>query len=156
MEMNKSNVPRSFGVFKPIGHTVICVKSAELLKIALETFREKGFPESSLTQYSPQEMMTQVDADILSASPLTEFGQEVDLIKAHWELAKNGCSFLVVYAPEEEQAVIVDSVVNVIKPVMAQRYGRFIIEELVSPPSEPHQLPESMETGLDTKSLERK
>jgi hypothetical protein len=156
MEMSKSNVPRSFGVFKPIGHTVICIKSAELVKIALEAFRDRGFPESSLTQYSPQEMMTQVDADILSASPLTEFGQEVNIIKAHYELAKNGCSFVVVYAPEDEQANIVDSVISVIKPVMAQRYGRFLIEELVSSPSGQHQVPESMETGLDTKSLERK
>jgi hypothetical protein len=152
MEMTKSDVPRSFGIFKPVGHTLICLKSADLLKSAELTFREKGFAESSLTQYTPQEMIAQVEEDFLSASPLAEFGQELNLSRTHRELAQGGCSFLVVYAPDSESAKIVDSVIETIKPVMAQRYGRLIIEELVASSTDPHQLPESLDTGLDAKS----
>jgi hypothetical protein len=152
MEMNKANVPRSFGIFKPVGHTVICVRSAALLAAAEQAFREKGFAQSSLIQYTPQEMIDQVEADFLSASPLAEFGQELNLARTHQELAKSGCSFLVVYSPDSESEAIVDSLIESIKPVMAQRYGRLIVEELVSAKGDPHQLPESLDTGLDTKS----
>jgi hypothetical protein len=108
-----------------------------------------------LTQYTPEEMMAQVDADLLSASPLAEVGQEVNLVKAHWDLAKSGCRFLVVYAPDDEHESMVDSVIEKIKPVTAQRYGRFIIEELVSPANGNPQLPETPEAGLDISSGKR-
>jgi hypothetical protein len=152
MEMKKTDVPRSFGIFKPVGHTVICVRTAALLAAAETAFREKGFSESSLTQYTPQEMVDQVEADFLSASPIAEFGQELNLSRVHQELANDGCSFLVVYAPDKESAAIVDDLIETLKPVMAQRYGRLIIEELVSPDDEPHQRPESLDSGLDVNS----
>ncbi len=152
MEMKKTDVPRSFGIFKPVGHTVICVRTSALLAAAEHAFREKGFAESSLTQYTPQEMIDQVEDDFISASPIAEFGQELNLSRAHQELAKEGCSFLVVYAPDKESAAIVDSLIETLRPVMAQRYGRLIIEELVSPDDEPHQRPESLDSGLDANS----
>jgi hypothetical protein len=154
MEMNKTDVPRSFGIFKPVGHTVICVRTSALLAAAEHAFREKGFAESSLTQYTPQEMIDQVEEDFLSASPIAEFGQELNLSRSHQELAKDGCSFLVIYAPDKESAAIVDELIETLKPVTAQRYGRLIIEELVSPDDETHQLPESLDSGLDAKSSE--
>ncbi len=152
MEMNKADVPRSFGVFKPIGHTLICVLNVDALQRAIVAFRDKGFAASSLIPYTPQEMMARVDADLLSASPLAEIGQDVNLAKAHWDLANSGCSFLVVYAPDEAQQTIVDGVLSVIEPITAQRYGRFIVEELVNAPPGVHQLPESPETGLNVSS----
>jgi hypothetical protein len=152
MEMKKNDVPRSFGIFKPVGHTMLCVRSSELLAAAKLAFRDKGFPESSLTEYTPQEMIGQCEADFLSASPLAEFGQELNLSRTHLDLAKNGCSFLVVYTADKDSEVIVDGVIETIRPVMAQRYGRLIIEELVSAKDEPHQLPESLDSGLDAKS----
>jgi hypothetical protein len=152
MEMDKADVPTSFGVFKPVGHTMISVRSSDLLKTAVAAFREKGFAASSLVEYTPQEMMARVDSDLLSASPLAEIGQDVNLAKAHWDLAESGCSFLIVYAPERDQQVIVDGIIETLKPVTAQRYGRFVIEELISTLPGVHQLPESPETGLNVSS----
>ncbi len=133
MEMEKSNVPRSFGVFKPVGHTLISVRSAQDLDIAVAAFKNEGFSDKSLIQYSPEEMAAQVDLDFINASPLAGAGSELNLSKVHRDLAQKGFSFLVVYAPEDEQAELVDRVIETIKPVQAQRYSRFIIEELVPP-----------------------
>ena len=49
----------------------------------------------------------------------------------HRALAQSGCHFLVVNAPEDEQAEQVAALVQSMPAVSAQRYGRFMIEELV-------------------------
>lgn len=75
-------------------------------------------------------MATQVDAQLLAASPLASFGYELDLIRVHGDLAKKGCSFLVVDAPTDVLAAQVAELVHSIKPATAQHYGLLMIEDL--------------------------
>lgn len=128
--MDKSNPPNSFGVFKPVGHTVMAFRSAADLQAAASALEAKGFVGEALVRYTPEEMTAQVDAELHTASPLASFGYELDLIKAHRELALSGCSFLVVHAPDDAQAERVAVVARTMKAVAAQHYGRFMIEEL--------------------------
>jgi hypothetical protein len=89
-----------------------------------------GFGDSTLVHYTPSEMAAQVDAQLLDSSPLANFGYELDLIRAHGELAKKGCSFLVVDAPTDALAAQVAALVHTIKPASAQHYGLVMIEDL--------------------------
>jgi len=147
--MEKTDPPKSFGVFKPVGHTVIAFRSAADLQGAAEALTDLGFAASALTRYTPGEMMAQVDRELPGASGLASIGQEMNLIKAHRALAVSGCSFLVVQVPDEEQAEQATAVAKSHRAAAAQRYGRFIIEELIDTPPGDSQVFESPDRGLD-------
>lgn len=129
--MDKTDPPKAFGVFKPVGHTVIAFRSAADMQAAVNALIEQGFADSTLVRYTPEEMKDQVDADLQTASPLASFGYELDLINAHRALAESGCSFLIVYAPDDEQAKRVAVVARTMKAAAAQHYGTFMIEEII-------------------------
>lgn len=128
--MNKLDPPKTFGVFKPVGHTVIAYRSATELQAASSALIAQGFAGPALSCYTPEEMVAQVDAELRTASPLASFGYKLDLIQAHRALAQSGCSFLVVHAPDEAQAECVAAVARSTHAVAAQHYGIFMIEEL--------------------------
>lgn len=128
--MDKTDPPTTFGVFKPVGHTLIAFHTKDELQSAVLALTAMGFLGSSMTRYSADEMAAQVDAELLTASPLATFGYELDLIRNHGRLAKMDCSFLVVNAPTDALATQVADLVRTLKPATAQHYGRFMIEDL--------------------------
>jgi hypothetical protein len=149
--MNKSDPPRSFGVFKPEGHTVIAFRSNDLLLAAANALVAQGFQHSTMVHYTPDEMKEQVKSDLISASSLASLGQDLNLVKAHLALAEIDCSFLVVHAPTAEQAAQVANVARETGAQAAQQYGRFLVEELIELPAGTRQEFESPERGLDLK-----
>lgn len=147
--MDKAHLPESFGVFKPVGHVVIAWRTAADLQAGVDRLSAQGVDAATLVRYSPQEMIDQVDAELLSASPLASLGQELNLIQAHRALAVAGCSFLVVPSADDARALLVAGVARALGAAAAQRYGRFIVEELVTAPAAQAQHAESPATGLD-------
>ncbi|MDO9218730.1 MAG: hypothetical protein Q7U14_15765 [Lacisediminimonas sp.] len=109
---------------------MIAFRSAADMQAAVNSLLEQGFADSTMVRYTPAEMTVQVEANLQTASPLASFGYELDLVKAHGVLAENGCSFLVVHAPDDAQAERVAAVARATKAVSAQHYGTFMIEEL--------------------------
>ena len=147
--MDKTDPPLSFGVFKPVGHTVIAFRTVVDLESAAQALHDQGFEADALVRYTPGEMVAQVEAERASASPLAALGQEQNLIEAHRVLALAGCSFLVVHAPDDARAEEVATVARHHRAAAAQRYNRFFIEELIADaPGEP-QVFESPARGLD-------
>ena len=147
--MDKKHIPETFGVFKPVGHVVVSFRSVSDVLAAERMLIDQGFAASALVRYTPEEMIAQVDTEIAKASPMAAIGQDLNLIKAHRELAQQGCSFLVVHAPEEAHVDKVTAVASTLHAVGAQRYGRFITEVLIDPDGNGHQTFESTDTGLD-------
>lgn len=133
--MDKSNPPTAFGVFKPVGHTLIAFPSDEKLQGAKVALGAMGFTPSSMVHYSPAEMEAQVSAELEDASPFASFGYEIDLIRQHKILAAQGCSFLVVEAPTDALADQVAAWVYATKPTAAQQYGHFMIKNLTESPA---------------------
>jgi len=120
----------SWGVFNPVGHTLITLADAESLEKAASQLLACGFTDQDMRRYAPHEMVQQVDDQLPGVGVLADFGQELNLMKAHRALALRGCSFLLVHAPDDTTQAKVDKVVQSVKVVTAQRYSRFIIEEL--------------------------
>lgn len=147
--MDKNHIPESFGVFKPVGHTVIAYRGSAALEAGLQALRAQGFVAEALVCYSPAEMMAQADAEIAGAGALASMGQDLNLVKAQRELAQSGCSFVVVHAPGSDEADRVDAALRGSPAVAAQRYGRLIIEELIETPRGTRQVSESPDRGLD-------
>ena len=150
--MDKTDPPQSFGVFNPVGHTVIAFRSEGDMRAAMPLLGKRGFSDADWVSYSAQEMIAQVDAELQTASPLAAIGQDLNLVKAHRALAEEGCSFLVVETPDSEQVKSVAQVANTLKAAAAQHYGRFIVEELIDLPPGQKQVFESSDRGLDVAS----
>lgn len=150
--MKTTEHPRAFGVFKPVGHVVMSFESDQNLRQAAQALGEAGFAFEDIHTYTPQQMISQVDEDIANASPLASIGQDLNLVKAHRELAEKGYSFLVVKASEDDQTKHVAQIARAFHAERAQKYGRFLIEELIDEGSGTGQVFESPDRGLDAET----
>jgi hypothetical protein len=143
---------RSFGVFKPVGHVVISFPSAAQADAAAQALAQadlQGVP--AVRRLSDRQMLAQTDHDLEAASSVATVGQEVNLVKAHRALAERGYHWLVVHAPEKEQAAQVAQIARAHGAERAQHYGSFIIEEMIDPGTRP-QVAESPDRGLDAQT----
>jgi len=148
-----SNVEqRSFGVFKPVGHVVISLPDAASADRATTALGQLGLQPGAVRRYTDLEMLRQIDADIVNASPIASIGQEMNLILAHRVLAEHGYHWLVVYATGDEQAVQIARVAQAQGAERAQHYGHSIIEELIERPGNVPQVSESPDRGLDAQT----
>jgi hypothetical protein len=140
----------SFGVFKPVGHTVISFPSASQAAVARTALGHLGLTGDAIRSYTDQEMLAQIDRDIQEASPLASIGQEMNLVLAHKALAEAGYHWLIVHTPEDKLA---QQVAACVKPLGAERgqlYGHFIIEEMITHASALPQVAESPDRKLDS------
>ncbi len=150
--MDASDKPEAFGVFKPVGHVIVAFPDAQGARNAADALANHGFASADVLSYAPEQMIHQADTDIAQAGVLASIGQELNLVKAHRELAAKGHSFLVVNAPTDEKAWQVADVSRSFGAVRAQKYGRLIIEELIEPGSGEKQVGESPDRGLDAQT----
>ena len=147
-----TDAPRSFGVFKPVGHVVISFPAADQAQRAGQALAELGVPDDAVRHYSDREMLSQIDADIAHASPIAAVGQEMNLVLAHRALAAKGYHWLVVQVGSDEQASRVARAAQACGAERAQHYGHFIIEELIERPGGMSQVAESPDRGLDAQT----
>ncbi len=149
--VDKNDPPRAYGVFKPVGHTLIAFHDEATLRGAVDRLVASGVDSATLTTYTSEEMLAQTADDLQNAGPLATIGQELNLVKAHNEMAKNGGHFLVMETDKDEQAELATQVAKEFDARLAQRYGRFTVEELIDPDNETRQVFESPDRGLDDK-----
>lgn len=150
--MKKSDHPEAFGVFKPVGHVVVSFPEAQDMEKAADALAKAGFSGADVVRYKPAEMLAQIDQDMAHASLLASIGQEMNLVKAHRALAEKGFHWLVVKAPDDDQARRVAETVKPFNAERAQKYGRLVIEELIEPGGDRRQVPESPSRGIDAQT----
>ncbi|WP_374676207.1 hypothetical protein [Ideonella sp.] len=142
----------SFGVFKPVGHVVISLPGAEQADAAAQALAQTGHDRSGVHRYTDQEMLAQIEQDLQHASPLAAVGQELNLIKAHRDLAERGYHWLVVKAASDDAARAIAQTARAHGAERAQYYGRFLIEELIERPDDLTQVAESPARELDAQT----
>jgi len=144
--------PQAYGVFKPVGHSIVSFAAADDLRAARAALREAGVADAAMREYTPQQMERQAEQDIEHAGVLASIGQELNLVKAHRELAHQGFSFLMVPSPDDAAAALIAQVARRFNAERAQRFGRLVIEELVEPGAGTRQVAESPDRGLDAQT----
>lgn len=147
-----SDTSHAYGVFKPVGHVVVALPSGADRRAANTALLRAGFLDEDITAYTPEEMIEQVDADLAQASLLAGIGQELNLVKAHREAARQGSHFLVVKARDPHEVAQVAEVAQSFHASRAQRYGALMIEELIPVGGSEHQVAESNDRGLDAQT----
>lgn len=143
---------QTFGVSKPVGSVVASFRTQEELENASRRLEASGFSAEHQVRFSPEEMVRQADVDIAQASPLASLGQELNLVKAHRALAAQGQWFLTVKARSDEQTEAVGEIMRDCHATRAQKYGAFLIEELVDVGTDDRQVAESPDRGLDAQN----
>lgn len=147
-----TDAPRSFGVFKPVGHVVISFPEGAQAASAAQAISRLGVDGGGVHHYTDREMLRQIDEDIARASPIAAVGQEMNLVLAHRVLAEKGYHWLVVKVASDEQAARVAQAAQAEGAERAQHYGHFIIEELINRPEDEAQVAESPDRGLDAQT----
>jgi len=150
--VNDVSRPKTFGVFKPVGHVVVALPTEADRHTAELTLAGAGFADDAITVYSPAQMIAQVEDNLAHASALAGLGQELNLVKAHGALARLGHHFLVVRAPDQQAADTIAEIAGRCHASRAQRYGSLLIEELIPVGASDHQVAESSDRGLDAQT----
>ena len=129
--MTKADHPQSFGVFKPVGHVVVAMPDDERAAHAVNDLRAAGFGAEDILEYSAAEEDDEMDRMLARASDFAGFGYEVALMRKYQALAKEGASWLIVYAPDDASQEAVAGVVKRHGALMAEKYHRLVIEDLI-------------------------
>ena len=131
--MTKDDHPQSFGAFKPVGHVVVAMPDDDRAASAAQALRASGFEAEDILEYTAAEEDDEMDRMLADADAtgLAGFGYEVSLMRRYQELAKEGASWLIVYAPEDDQASRVADVVKNHGALIAEKYHRLVIEDLI-------------------------
>ena len=131
--MTKADHPQSFGAFKPVGHVVVAMPDDDRAASAAQALRASGFEAEDILEYTAAEEDDEMDRMLADADAtgLAGFGYEVSLMRRYQELAKEGASWLIVYAPEDDQASRVADVVKNHGALIAEKYHRLVIEDLI-------------------------
>lgn len=142
----------SFGVFKPVGHVVIALPSEDRARQAFSALAAIGIPIEEMLNLTDQEMLEGATTDLARAGLGAGIGQDVNLVRAHRELARHGYHWLIVRARSRDRAIEIARLGERHDAARAQFYGRLLIEELVAPVEQIGQRNESPEFGLDAET----
>ena len=129
--LTKADHPQSFGAFKPVGHVVVAMPDDESAAAAVRALRAAGFGPEDILEYTAAEEDDEMDRMLAHTSGMAGFGYEVSLMRRYQQLARNGASWLIVFAPQETQAADVAEVVRGHGALMAEKYHRLVIEDLI-------------------------
>lgn len=129
--LSKSDAPLSFGVFRPVGHVVVAFESEAIAAEAAALLRAQGFDDEDLLLYSADEESRLMAGMLDHTSGVAGFGYEITLMRRYQELAREGCGWLVVYAPDDAHAQRVADVAQRFGARLAERYHRLLIEDLI-------------------------
>lgn len=129
--MTKADRPHTLGAFKPVGHVVVALPSDELAQQALQALLEDGFEADDVLFMSADEEDRQMEHMLGHASQLAGFGYELTLMRRYQQLAREGCGWLLVYAPDTPHAERVAEVVRRYDARMAERYHWLVVEDLI-------------------------
>ena len=129
--MTKSELQDSLGAFNPVGHAVLAFGSDAVAADAKQALIGAGFADQDILAFTSAELFGDLNEMLRNVSDAAGFGYEINLMRRYVTLAGEGCGWLVVYSPEEEQ---IKQIVDVAKRYVAKsavHYGRLASEDLI-------------------------
>lgn len=128
--MTKSELQDSLGAFNPVGHAVLAFGSDAVASDAKQALIGAGFADQDILAFTSAELFGDLNEMLRNVSDAAGFGYEINLMRRYVTLAGEGCGWLVVYAPEEEQIKSIVAVAKRFAAKSAVHYGRLASEDL--------------------------
>jgi hypothetical protein len=119
-----------FGAFYPTGYIVTAFEEYEDAQQTRQDLLTGGYEERDCALHTAQEVAEAAQRNIEDTGLMARVGKSAAAVKKHLEAAQQGATFLLVYAPKDDDA---ERVMNAVgdKPVMlAHRYHHLVIEDL--------------------------
>lgn len=129
--MTLADLPQSLGTFKPVGHVMIALPNADTAQDAALALRDSGFDAEDILHFDSGEGETRMREMIEQSSEAAGFGYEITLMRRYHKLSEEGHRWLLVYAPEDEEAAQVAVVAKRFGAPMAVKYHRLAVEDLI-------------------------
>ncbi len=129
--MTKSELQESLGAFNPVGHAVIAFPSDAVAADAHTALSAAGFTSEDVLVFTSGELFPDLEEMMRNASGAAGFGYEITLMRRYMTLAGEGCGWLIVFSPDEEQVKQVAEIARKFEARSAVHYGRFASEELI-------------------------
>ncbi len=128
--MTKAELQASLGAFNPVGHAVLAFGSDAVAAEAKQALIGAGFADQDILAFTSAELFGDLNEMLRNVSDAAGFGYEINLMRRYVTLAGEGCGWLVVYAPEEEQIKSIVAVAKRFAAKSAVHYGRLASEDL--------------------------
>jgi hypothetical protein len=130
----KTNPPRLFGVFAPIGHVVLAFATDADAAQAREALLTGGYEADEVVHVRGDEVIADAEQtrDHLGALARLGLSMEWAEVERDVELAQRGTTFLVVYAPSDAETNRVMNVARRFNTILARKYNRLSIEHLLA------------------------
>lgn len=122
--------PTSFGVFSPTGYVVMAFGNDNSAEMAQQALLAGGFGKNDVTRFNKEDVILKCKKSLEHASSPAQMGQDVAKVEEYLALAKKGCGFLVVHAPEEKKTKQAIAIVHPYGLEFAEKYNRLTLEEL--------------------------
>jgi hypothetical protein len=127
----KADKPLEAGMFYPTGYIVTGHQDEGAARTALQRLREAGFGEQDLTLVKSDDMAAQAAHNLEHPAIFAAMGASVAVRQKQYDMASEGCSFLLVKAPEDEDE---ENALQALarEPLRyAVKYRRLVIENLL-------------------------
>jgi hypothetical protein len=118
-------------VFAPVGYLVLGFPGEAEAAKARAALLTGGYEDDEVIAFSSQEVIADIEKTRDDVSPLAYIGAELGHQKQHLECAKQGCAFLVVYAPTEAETARAINVARRFGARLAHKYNRLTAEEII-------------------------
>mgnify|MGYP005738487901 CR=1 FL=1 len=118
----------SFGAFKPVGNLVAVFNDADSAAKARTDLHTGGYQEDEVTLMLSVEFTKLLDEMREDQNAIALLGSELRKTDQFREHAEQGASFLIIYAPSEEETKRAMRVVSRYNYHFALKYGHLLIE----------------------------
>ena len=129
--LTKADLPTSLGSFKPVGHVMVALPDGGQAGAFEKELREQGFAAEDILQFGAGEGRDDMASMLEGASDFAGFGYEITLMRRYLELSKQGCRWVLVYAPKDAQAEKVQAAAQRHRAPMAVKYHSLAVEDLI-------------------------
>ena len=120
-----------FGVYYPRGYLVVAFRRREDAERVRQDLLTGGYDASDVRLFTGDEVARSAALDLeRNSGILARVGRSAETVKAHLEAAREGCTFLFIYAPGDLELERAMNVVRRVPFELAHHYHRFAIHVL--------------------------
>ncbi len=130
LSKDKDPTKTDTGVPFPSGYIIVAFQNADDANRVRAALLDGGLPEREVLHMTAQRVAERTSQQIEEAGLVANAGYSIRALRTHHQLAKEGCDFLLIYAPEADDQTRVMETVNKVPYRLAQKYHRLTIEDL--------------------------
>ncbi len=128
-----SEMPKTtdFGIFYPVGYLVVGFSSRADAEQVQRDLMTGGYDESDCLLLTSEQVAEHAQRNLDEHTGfLARLGKSDDAVQLHLDAAREGATFLMIYAPGDSDTARARNVIRRVPFVFAHRYHRLVIEDL--------------------------